>query len=301
MAVIDVSDHYKEGVMRKDARLLTGIVIGLFFFVSPTYGVAPVTGLAEVNGTKLYSETAGEGPPLVFIHSGLLSSAEWDEQFRAFAKDYHVVRYDVSGYGKSATRRLPFSHVEDLRQLLRVLNVERAIFVVCSMGGGIAADFTLEHPEMVQALVLVGPALGGWPYSPTFIQRGYQILLATVAEGPEKGADLWLNTYVIPAPDNPAARQRFRKLFVENVHGFLAPWYLARPLNPPTIQRLPEIHIPTRFLDGQQEDSEKLAGLETIATKVTGAKKIIIPGAGHLPQMEKPEEFNRIVREFLDG
>ncbi len=287
--------------MRKDARLLTGIVIGLFFFVSPTYGVAPVTGLAEVNGTKLYYETAGEGPPLVFIHSGLLSSAEWDEQFRAFAKDYHVVRYDVSGYGKSATRRLPFSHVEDLRQLLRVLNVERAIFVGCSMGGGIAADFTLEHPEMVQALVLVGPALGGWPYSPTFIQRGYQILLATVAEGPEKGADLWLNTYVIPAPDNPAARQRFRKLFVENVHGFLAPWYLARPLNPPTIQRLPEIHIPTLLLAGQQEDSENLAVLETIATKVPGAKKIIIPGAGHLPQMEKPEEFNRIVREFLDG
>jgi 3-oxoadipate enol-lactonase len=108
-----------------------------------------------------------------------------------------------------------------------------------------------------------------------------------------------LNSYVIPAPDNPAARQRFRQLFIENFHGFLSPWYLARPLNPPTLQRLPEIHIPVLLLTGQLENPENLAVLETLATKVPNAQKILISGAGHLPQMEKPTEFNRAVLDFL--
>ena len=241
----------------------------------------------------------GEGPPLVLIHGGLLNSSEWDEQVNALAKHYRVVRYDVCGYGKSAARRLPFSHVEDLHQLLRFLQVKRAILIGGSMGGGIAIDFTLEHPEMVQALVLVGPALGGWPYSLEFVQRGFQIMLATVAEGPEKGADLWLNTYVIPAPDNPTARQQFRALFIENFHGFLSPWYLARPLNPPALQRLAEIRTSTLLLTGEHETPENLAVLDALATKIAGAKKVIVPHSSHLPQMEKPEEFNRVVLDFL--
>ncbi len=281
------------------AKQTFAYVLIVFFLTLPLAYAEEATSAAEVNGARLYYETAGKGPSLVLIHGGLLNRLEWDEQFNTFTEHYHVIRYDVCGYGKSEARRLPFSHVEDLYQLLHFLNIERAVLIGGSMSGGIATDFTLEHPEMVQALILVGPALGGWPYSLEFIQRGFQIILATVAEGPEKGADLWLNSYIIPAPDNPAARQRFRTLFIENFHGFLSPWYLARPLNPPTLQRLGEIHIPTLLLTGQLENPENLAVLDTLATKITNAKKIIIPQAGHLPQMEKPEEFNHVVLDFL--
>jgi 3-oxoadipate enol-lactonase len=263
-------------------------------------GEEVTSGLAEVNGTKLYYEMSGQGPPLVFIHGGLLSSTEWNEQFNPFAEHYQTIRYDVRGFGKSETRKLPYSNAEDLYHLLRFLRIEKTYLVGGSMGGAVAIDFALEHPAMVDALILVGPSIGGWQYSPEFGQRMYQIILATVAEGAEKGADLLLGVpYVIPAPENPVARQQFRRLFTTDFYGFLAPWYLARPLNPLALQRLSELHIPTLIITGQLEDPENLAVADALATKIAGAKKIIIPNAGHLVDMEKPAEFNRIVLDFL--
>lgn len=286
--------------MRYRRTVLALVVAGLLSISTAGYGEDSNTSIAAVNGTQLYYEVKGQGHPLVFIHGGLISSSEWNEQFASFAERYQAIRYDVRGFGKSASRTLPYSNTEDLYHLLRFLKVDKTYLVGGSMGGAIAIDFALEHPEMVEALVLVGPALGGWQYSPAFGQRGYQILLATVAEGPEKGADLWLGVpYIIPAPENPAARQQFRTLFIEDFHGFLAPWYLARPLNPPALQRLSELHVPTLIITGELEDPENLAVADTLATKIGGAQKITVPKAGHLVAMEKPAEFNRIVLDFL--
>lgn len=284
-----------------DRRAVLAVVI-VWFLSMPArgYGQDSKTSIAAVNGTQLSYEVKGQGHPLVFIHGGVISSSEWNGQFEPFAKHYQTIRYDVRGFGKSAPRTMPYSNVDDLYQLLRFLKVEKTYLVGGSMGGAIAVDFALEHPEMVDALVLVGPALGGWPYSPAFAQRGYQIILATVAEGPAKGADLWLDSYLIPAPQNLAARQQFRQLFIVDFHGFLAPWYLARPLNPPALQRLSEVHVPTLIISGELEDPENLAVADTLATKISGARKITVSQAGHIVAMEKPAEFNRIVLDFLN-
>jgi pimeloyl-ACP methyl ester carboxylesterase len=134
------------------------------------------------------------------------------------------------------------------------------------------------------------------------MQRGSKIFMAAVEEGPEKGADLWLaDPYLIPASENPAARQKFRKLFIENYHGFLTPYYLARTLRPPATQRLSEIHAPTLIILGQQDIPEVFAIADVLTANIAEAKKIIIPNAGHLSQMEKPLEFNRVVLDFLSG
>ena len=81
------------------------------------------SGHAEVNGTRLYYETAGEGPALVLIHGGLMDRRMWEEQFTLFAKDYQVIRYDIRGYEKSQKLdpNESFSHVEDLYGLLKHL------------------------------------------------------------------------------------------------------------------------------------------------------------------------------------
>jgi 3-oxoadipate enol-lactonase len=289
-----------EESMNHEKTMLAFLVMIFCGSFSLAQGSEATSGMAEVNGTTLYYESAGKGSAVVFLHGGLLSSAEWDEQFSTFAEHYRVIRYDARGYGKSAVRRLPFSPVEDLYQLLRFLNVSRVSLIGGSMGGAVAIDFALEHPEMVDSLVLVGPALGGWPYSPAFVQRMYQIILATVAEGAEKGAEMLLAVpYIIPAPENFSARQKFHTLFTANFHGFLAPWYLARPLAPPALQRLSLLHTRTLLVIGQMEDPENLAVLDTLAMKVVDAKKVTISQVGHLPQMENPAEFNRLVLDFL--
>jgi len=282
----------------KRATVYTAIT--LLCIASIAYGGEITSGMAEVNGTKLYYEEQGNGDPLVFIHGGVIASAEWDAQFTAFAEHYRVIHYDVRGHGKSETRRLPYSNSEDLYQLLRLLKVTKASVIGGSLGGGIAVDFALEHPDMVEALVLVGAVVSGWQWSPAFTQRGMSIALSTVDEGPEKGADLWLaDPHLIPAPDNPAVRQRFRQLFIENYHGFLAPLYLARTPKPPALNRLSQLHTPTLILLGQLDVPEVFAVADVLTTKVSNVKKAIVPNVGHLPQMEKPEEFNRIVLDFL--
>jgi pimeloyl-ACP methyl ester carboxylesterase len=91
---------------------------------------------------ELPHEMTGEGQPLVLIHGGVISSAEWDEQFPTFAERYQVIRYDVRDYGKSETRKLPYSNFEDWYHLLRFFKVEKASVIGGSMDGGIAVDFT---------------------------------------------------------------------------------------------------------------------------------------------------------------
>src|SRR4030095_9551125 len=87
------------------------------------------TGVAEVNGTKLYYETAGKGPAVVLVHGGLVDSRLWNDQMKALANHPRVVRYDLRGFGRSAAAPQPFSHIEDLRALMDFLKIERATVV----------------------------------------------------------------------------------------------------------------------------------------------------------------------------
>lgn len=112
-------------------------------------------GTANVNSTSLYYEMTSKGFPLVFISGGgILDRRCWDEQFETFAKDYQVIRYDVRGIGKSARPCEPFSHTHDLYEFLKFLEVKRTHLIALSVGGAIAIDFTLDHPEMVDHLIL---------------------------------------------------------------------------------------------------------------------------------------------------
>ena len=119
------------------------------------------TGYAQVNGTKLYYETAGKGPWVVLIHGGLVDSRLWDDQFYRFAKHFSVLRYDLRGYGKSQFPTSEFSHVDDLYALVQLLKIKKASLVGLSVGGNIAMEFALAHPEMTEKLVLVASSLRG--------------------------------------------------------------------------------------------------------------------------------------------
>lgn len=118
--------------------------------------MATQTGFAEVNGAKLYYEVAGEGHALVFTHAGVADNRMWDDQFETFANDYRVIRWDMRGFGKSEPVAGEFTFRDDLYALLKFLKVDKAYVVGCSMGGGASMDLTLEHPELVDALVMVG-------------------------------------------------------------------------------------------------------------------------------------------------
>ena len=122
------------------------------------------TGTAEINGTTIYYEVAGTGHPFILIHGHLLDRRSWDDQFGVFAQAYRVIRYDQRGFGDSGliVKGEPYSDRQDLYDLMKFLDIESAYLMGVSGGGSLAIDFTLEHPEMVDALIPVTAGVSGF-------------------------------------------------------------------------------------------------------------------------------------------
>jgi pimeloyl-ACP methyl ester carboxylesterase len=262
---------------------------------------APVrSGMAEVSEPVLYYETAGKGPAVVLIHGGNLDRRMWDDQFQLFAKQFQVIRYDVRTYGLSDMPTKPYSDVEDLASLLRGLHVKRAHLVGLSLGGRIIIDFALEHPEMVESLVAVGPGLSGFQWSPNE-EWNKEVMDALQASRVDKVTDLWLKSgYMIPAMENAALAPRLRELALDNYRNWLGNPALAKPINPPASKRLGQLKAPTLLIVGSRDvpDIQKIVKL--LKDGIPQARQVTIQGAGHIVNMEKPAEFNRVVLDFLN-
>ena len=148
----------------------------------------PQGSFLEVDGAKLYYEECGSAPQVVvLVHDGVLDSAAWDDVWPEFCKHFHTIRYDRRGYGRSpvATRR--HYATDDLGAILRHLKLKQVAIVGSSHGGEISINFTLDHPEMVEQLVLVGAVVGGMPYTKHFLERG-DALGKPLEKGDIKGA-----------------------------------------------------------------------------------------------------------------
>ena len=268
------------------------------------------TGFAELNDTRLYYEVAGEGHPLVLLHGGLVDRRLWDDQFAVFAQHYKVIRYDMRGYGDSGLLKKdtkPYSLRQDLHALLQFLGIEKTYLIGLSMGGGMAIDFTIEHPEMVDALITVGAGVSGFEsedgdksrwdevgeaFKKGDIARAVEITLQVWTDGPAR----------TPEQVDGAVRERVRAMTTRNFNrpdDEDAPEPLS--LEPPANARLSEIHVPTLIVVGEEDVRDMLAIGDILEAGIAGAKKVVIPGTAHHLNMEKPGEFNRVVLDFLGG
>ena len=258
------------------------------------------SGLAEVNGTKLHYESAGRGPAVVFLHAGGLDSRMWDDQFAEFAQLYRVIRYDYRGWGRSEAAPEKFSHLDDLRALLDFLNVETAVLVGATLGSRLAIDFALAHQRRVWALVLSAPWLSGFQWSESMEKRLAGLLGATNAGVDKFVQGILDDPHFVPAPENPAARDKVRRILTENFHNFpAAAADLMAPSEKPALGRLASIGVPTLICLGGRDHPDLLAVGETLESDIPGAKTVVFFGAGHLVNMENSQRFNKTVLEFL--
>jgi 3-oxoadipate enol-lactonase len=252
----------------------------------------------------LHYEIAGEGQPLVLVHGGLVNSGLWDDQFEVFAQRYRVLRYDVRGFGQSKSPTAYYSNHGDLRDLLDFLGISRAAVLGLSMGGAIAIDFALTYPDHVAALIPVAAGLGGYQVKDNSplraeLQEAYES--GDKPRAVELSLRLWTDgSQRTPDQVDPVAREKIRAM---TIHTFDLPdtenW--LQPLKPPAVDRLAEIRVPTLFVVGDQDVPDILDISDLIVTAVSGARKAVIAGTAHHLNVEKPDEFNRIVLEFLDS
>jgi pimeloyl-ACP methyl ester carboxylesterase len=259
-------------------------------------------GFAPVQGTRLFYEVKGRGPVVVLIHGGQLDCRMWDDQFPVLAQGFRTIRYDVRGYGGSLRPDRLYADAEDLAGLLDYLEVSQAHIVGLSLGGRIAIDFALAHPDRVRSLTLAGPGLSGYepPAAAETDLRMWNLVKAARDEGPDKVSELWLkDPFMAPAMEQSRLAHRLRRLARENAHCWLENPLLQRPPKPPAAQRLGEIQVATLLILGDRDVPQVRATIETLERGIRGSKKVEIKNAGHMVNLEKPEEFNDIVLSFL--
>ncbi len=262
------------------------------------------TGFLGDEGARLYYEVAGEGHPLLLIHAGIADSRMWDEQFSVFAQHYRVIRYDMRGYGKTEVPAGPVSNHGDVANLLSHLYVEKAHILGISFGGLVALDFTLAYPEMVAALILVTPSVSGRQLSEREQQFIEEENASLEKEDLAGATEVNLRTWVdgptrTPQQVAPAVRERVRQM---QMHAFSVPVPEEAEellLSPPAYARLAEVHAPTLLLVGDADLPDRLTLTDELTSAIAGAQQVVIPGVAHMVSMEKPEEFNHIVLNFL--
>ncbi len=257
-------------------------------------------GIAEVNGTSLYYEQAGQGRTLVFIHGFSLDCRMWDDQFESFARGFHVIRYDLRGFGRSAPASDdPFDSAADLKALLEYLNVERATVIGLSLGGGIAIDFALAFPELTAALVTADSGLPGYPWPRGRPMTGPAELARSV--GIDAAKQLWLSSELFaPAFERPEVSVRMSD-YVGDYSGWH--WLNDNPAimsQPPAIECLERIQCPTLVIVGERDtlDFQEISNI--LSERIPDSILCKIPGVGHMSNLEDPATFNDAVLNFVD-
>lgn len=247
-------------------------------------------------------EVRGAGQPIVFLHAGISDMGMWDDQTAYFSGQYQVIRYDLRGYGKSPITSGEFSHVEDLDALLTHLNLASVVLVGCSIGGTTVLDYTLAHPDKVKALVLVGADPSGYeiqgepPQALLNMQEALQS--QNMPDALEYGAQLWVDGEGRTADQVDAAlRNRVKQslLIVFQNYGVGT----NKPPAVLAVNHLADVHVPALIIVGKEDHPGLHSAAELMAAGIAGARLVVIEDTAHVPSMEKPAEFNRIVAEFL--
>jgi len=257
------------------------------------------SGMVPVDGGQLWYEEAGAGPPIVLLHEGILDSRMFDPQFRVFTERFRTVRYDFRGYGRSPRAERPYSEVEDLRAVLDDREIDQAALVGLSMGGSIALEFVLSYPDLVRALVLGAPGLRGYDDDSPELTTAYEAVEAVLGRGDvRQAAELELAIWA-RSPTDDSTNARIFEIAMDNADQVTLDYTLRVWNETPAIERLGEIRVPTLVLIGDEDVPDMLTIADLISSSIPGARKHVITGADHVLNMRAPEEFNRVVLEFL--
>ena len=244
-------------------------------------------------GVELYYETHGSGPALLLTHGYSATSQMWRPQFEALSASHRLIVWDMRGHGRSSSPEDDAAYSErlttaDMAALLEHLGIGSAIVGGLSLGGYMSLAFYADHPEMVEALLIIDTGPG---FKKDAAREAWnRTAMARANDIDARGAE---------ALEGRSAEQATAEH--RNVRGLV---YAARHMltqhTPRVIESLPRIGVPTLVMAGA-EDEPFLAATDYMAAKIPNARKVIIPDAGHAVNLDQPERFNEAVLEFLSA
>ena len=257
----------------------------------------------------LHYELQGQGQPLVFLHGFTGSTRDWENQTGIMSKRFQTIAVDHRGHGKTSAPTVEDRYAinifsEDVYGLLTELKAPPCCIIGHSMGGFMALQLTLDHPELVKALVLVDTSSGEWEIAPGYAELRSKLDDLARNEGLEAA-------FEYDATHNPARIERFKKTQPElreiakkrvmntSVEGYI---YVARSFGKwqPVTKRLSEIRVPTLIFLGEEDAPFFKAG-QILHDGIKNSRLVKVPRAGHSPHEEATAFFNEKLTAFLSS
>jgi 3-oxoadipate enol-lactonase len=250
--------------------------------------------------TVLAYEDVGpeRGTPLLLVHGHPFDRSMWAPQLRHFSSDRRVVVPDLRGYGASGGAVPDWSaFVDDLAALLDGLRVPRAVVAGLSMGGQIALELWARHPDRVAGLLIADTTAAG---------ESGESRVARIAQAQRllrEGMDPYAveNLYLMVSPDAPpdVARHVLAMMRSTDPAGAAAA-QRARADRPDRRAGLATVTVPTVVVVGSEDSFTPVADARVIADGVPGAELVVVDGAAHMPNLERPDAFNAALQRLLD-
>ena len=245
------------------------------------------------NGVKIHYEVYGDGPALILTHGYSSTSAMWEGQIEALSKHHKLVLWDMRGHGKSDYPADPNAYSEaltigDIAALLDQIGARRAIVGGLSLGGYMSLAFYRTHPERVAALLIIdtGPGFKKDEARTAWNKRAHE-----TAERFERDGLSVLKSL---------SRERSSVTHRDATGLALAARGMLTQRDASVMEILPEIAVPSLIVVGA-DDTPFLAASDYMAAKIPGAKKVVIPSAGHAVNIDQPQAFIDAVLPFLEG
>jgi 3-oxoadipate enol-lactonase len=252
----------------------------------------------EIRGARLRVRTAGQGPAVLLVHGWALDLDMWTPQFAALAGRYRLIATDRRGFGFSSGTPSLEDDVADIDELLAKLSVDRVAIVGMSQGARVALRWALANPARVATLILDGP-----PRDLLAVGRPQgEITLATYRElvrtqGIDAFRKEWLEHPLMQLHTHDA---RTRTLVREMVARY--PGHDLRQDDSPAFARIGDLHrldVPVLIVNGEYDSDTRIGAGAELARALPDARLVVIPGAGHLSNLDNPAAYNKVLSEYV--
>ncbi|MGY1792930.1 alpha/beta fold hydrolase [Geodermatophilus sp. SYSU D00525] len=257
--------------------------------------------VVQAGGWTIAYHRAGAGAPLLLLHGGWSDGREWRPQLEGLSDDFDVVAWDAPGCGASPDppADLPLAGYADaVAALVEGLGLGRVHLCGLSFGGGLALAVWQRHPEAVRSLVLVS-AYAGWKGSlpPEEVEARLRRVLAEVDRPPAEWIDGYLPGFFAgPVPQETLDLVRGVMLDVRpaGTRSMLTAFADADLRDV-----LPTVAVPTLLLCGAEDVRAPRPVAEALHAAIPGSRLVLLPGVGHVVNLEAPAAFDAAVRRFL--
>lgn len=262
--------------------------------------------IKKINGILLNYKVAGNGALLVFIHGHPFDYTIWDPQVAALSGKYQVITPDLRGYGRSTfpteTPTRFEDYATDILCLLDELKITNFHLAGLSMGGQIIMEMYRQAPERIKSLIFVDTFAG--LDTPGIKQGRYDTALRLENEGMDTYSEEVINQMI--RPEHVTSMPRVAD-FVLRMMKATSPFGAAIALRARAeridylTEVLPKITIPCLVIVGRQDEFTPVAKAVELRTNLKHCKLVVIEDAGHLPNLEQPDEFNHVLLDFLQS